>query len=129
MDLQGKVVAVLEEQKFNGKNGEIIKHGFVVETSGEYPKKVAFDVIDSGEKDKWGKMKEQVVVGNDVSVSFDVSSREWQGRWFTQANAFRVMPLGAGATTQQAPQSPVPNAEPVPVSAPVQTGNAEVLPF
>lgn len=129
MDLQGKVVAVLGEQKFNGKNGDIIKHGFVVETSGEYPKKVAFDVIDSGEKDKWGKMKEQVVVGNDVAVSFDVSSREWQGRWFTQANAFRVMPLGANATTQQAPQSPVPNAEPVPVSAPVQADDATPLPF
>lgn len=127
MDLQGKVVAVLEKQKFNGKNGEIIKHGFVVETSGEYPKKVAFDVIDSGEKDKWGKMKEQVVVGNDVAVSFDVSSREWQGRWFTQANAFRVMPLGANATTQQVPQSPVPNAEPTPVSAPV--ASEDVVPF
>lgn len=127
MDLQGKVVAVLGEQKFNGKNGDIIKHGFVVETSGEYPKKVAFDVIDSGDKDKWGKMKEQVVVGNDVAVSFDVSSREWQGRWFTQANAFRVMPLGAGATTQQAPQSHVPNAEPAPVSAPV--ASEDVVPF
>lgn len=127
MDLQGKVVAVLGEQKFNGKNGDIIKHGFVIETSGEYPKKVAFDVIDSGDKDKWGKMKEQVVVGNNVSVSFDVSSREWQGRWFTQANAFRVMPLGAGATTQQAPQSPVPNAEPAPVSAPV--ASEDVVPF
>lgn len=127
MDLQGKVLAVLSEQKFNGKNGEIVKHGFVIETNGEYPKKVAFDVLDSGDKNKWGKMKEQVVVGNDVSVSFDVSSREWQGRWFTQANAFRVMPLGAGATTQQAPQSPVPNAEPAPVSAPV--ASEDVVPF
>lgn len=115
MELAGTVIAVLEERKFNGKNGEIRKHGFVIETSGEYPKKVAFDVLDSGDKDKWGKMQEHMTEGNNVSVSFEVSSREYQGRWFTQANAFRVMPLSGagGATNDNAPTSPVPTSAPV----------------
>lgn len=123
MDLQGKVLAVLDEQKFNGKNGDIRKHGFVIETSGEYPKKVAFDVLDSGERDKWGKMQEQVVVGNDVAVSFDVSSREWQGRWFTQANAFRVMSLSGVGTSASGSPSPTP----APISAP--TTQEDAVPF
>jgi len=128
MELTGTVVAVLGEQKFNGKNGEIRKHGFVIETSGEYPKKVAFDVLDSGDKDKWGKMQEHVVDGNNVSVSFEVSSREYQGRWFTQANAFRVMPLSGAGASAQATQNQASNAEPIPASAPV-VQNEGVVPF
>lgn len=118
-EITGKIVYVLPEQTLNGKNGEIRKHGFVIETSGEYPKKVAFDVLDSGDKDKWGKMQEHVVVGNSVSVSFEVSSREWQGRWFTQANAFRVTSLSGAGTTASGSSSPTP----APVSAPTTQDN------
>ena len=120
MELTGKIIAVLDEQRFSGKNGEIVKNSFVLETNGEYPKKVAFTVIG---EERWQKMG--VAVGREVSVSFDVSSREWQGRWFTEASAWKVVSLG-GVSASVAPAA----APPVMVEpASEDNGGGDGLPF
>lgn len=31
MEITGKIIQVLPEQRFNGKNGEIVKNAFVIE--------------------------------------------------------------------------------------------------
>ena len=97
MDLTGKVISVLEEQKFNGRNGEIVKHGFVIETGGQYPKKVKFDVLGA---DRWERMQHSVSDGADVQVFFDVESRQWKESWFTSCNCYRVSAVGGGVQRQ-----------------------------
>lgn len=87
MDIQGKVLQVLPEQRFNGKNGELVRNSFVIEVAnGNYPKRLKFDVL---KEESWKKMG--VRVGANVQVSFDIDSREWNGKWFTSLNCWRVV--------------------------------------
>lgn len=111
MELQVKVISVLEPQSFESKkNGNTyVRHTFICETSGQYPRKIAFTVMGD---DRFNQMG--IVVGGSYNVSFDVESREWQGRWFTEASAWRAQRIdGDGAqvqqqSQQQEEQSPIP---------------------
>lgn len=71
------------------------KRNFVIETAGQYPKKVCLQLFGD-------KVNECPNVGDEVKVSFDVDSREWNGKWFTQLNAWKVELQGASAPAQQA---------------------------
>lgn len=102
MDITGKVIQILPEQRFNGKNGEVVKNQFVIEHGGQYKKKAVFSVLG---EDKWKQMN--VVQDADVQVSFDIDAREWNGRWFGELMAWRVQNVNG----QQ--QSAVPNGKPV----------------
>ena len=57
------------------------------------PKRVAFDVLG----DKITEFNLQV--GEEVTVSFDINAREFNGKWFNSVNAWRVVRQGG----QQAP--------------------------
>lgn len=87
MEIQGKVIAILEPQRFvSSKNGnEYVTTVFVIETPGQYPKKVAMKVMG---EDKFKQMG--IVMGGTYNVSFDVESLEWQGKWFTECQAWRT---------------------------------------
>ena len=111
----GKVVAVLPEQRFSGKNGEIVKNAFVIEWQDNgYTQKLCLDVIG---EDKFEKMKNAVKVGYDVLCKFSVSSREWQGKFYTTATCFYCASVGGQQQTanndpshavQTAQQAPAP---------------------
>ena len=127
MEITGKVISILEPQKSTSKKdgSEIVKHFFVIETQGQYPKKIAFSVLG---QDKFNQMG--LVVGGTYNVSFDVESREWQGKWFSDVSAWRAIRTD-GQQSTQAPQpaaSPVPNAQPAPAQD-AQGEKADDLPF
>ena len=111
MDITGTVIQILPEQRFNSKNGEVVKNQFVIEHGGQYKKKAVFGVLG---EDRWKQMN--VVQGADVQVSFDVDAREWNGRWFGELMAWRVQVVGSQQQTQQpfvpasspAPQTQIP---------------------
>lgn len=100
MEIQGKVIASLEPQRFvSSKNGnEYVTTVFVIETPGQYPKKVAMKVMG---EDKFKQMG--IAIGGTYNVSFDVESREWKGKWFTECQAWRTQRVdGAQEQTPQA---------------------------
>ena len=105
MELECRVVRVLDAQKFSGKNGEVVKYGFVCEYGDKYVKQVVFDVFGD---ERWSLLSPLLVVGNPVRVSFDLSSREWNGKWFTSASCYRVD--GVQGSTQVNQSTPVSNA-------------------
>lgn len=124
MDLTCKVVSILPEQSFTGRQGEFVLFGFVGETQGQYHKKVKFDVLG---RDKWEKLSPFIVLGSDVQVFFDVSSREYNGKWFTQCDAYRVSVIAAGASATAQASSVAP---PAPVQPSVSSADApDALPF
>lgn len=124
MERTAKIIQVLPEQKFNGKNGEIVKNAFVVEwTDNGYTQKLCLEVMGA---DKWEKMQKAVAVGNEVLVKYEATSREWQGKWFTSCSCFYCSNVGGQQQTQtqsntQAPQQPT--------SVPQQSNNEDGLPF
>lgn len=126
MEIQGKVIQICEPQKFNGRNGEFSKFGFVIETIGQFARKVHFQVFGD---ERWASMAIQL--NEELNVSFDVSSREWQGKWFTSCDAWRVL-----RNTQQANATPpvAQQAQPAPqaqtqTSQPTSATSNDDLPF
>jgi hypothetical protein len=112
----------LPEQKFNGKNGEIVKNSFVIEWQDNgYTQKLCLEVMG---EDKFNKMKNAVAVGNEVLVKYEATSREYQGRWYTSCSCFYCANVGGQQQTQshaQAPQQPA--------SEPQQSSNDDSIPF
>jgi hypothetical protein len=110
-----------------GRNGNPWKvQPYVLETLDQYPRKVHFEVF--GED----RIKQNPCdVDQLVTVSFDIESREFNGRWYTSIRAWRIQ---QGDTTQAAAQ-PAPAAAPVaaapaaPAAAPVEAAPANVDPF
>ena len=108
MERTAKIIQVLQEQRFNGRNGEIVKNAFVVEWQDNgYTQKLCLEVMG---EDKFEKMKKAVVVGNEVLVKYEATSREWQGKWFTSCQCFYCSNVGGQQQTQtqqttQAPQA------------------------
>ena len=93
MEVSGKIAQLLPLQQGTGKNGVWKKQEFILETSGEYPKKICFSLW--GDKIDQSPLKEGVA----VKVSFDVESREYNGKWYTDAKAWKVEGAGTASSS------------------------------
>ena len=122
MEISGKIIAVLPTTSGEGKNGTWRSQDYVLETADQYPKKVCFNLFG----DKIDQFP--IAIDDQVNVSFDIESKEYNGRWFTNIRAWKVdknsSTAGTGSSvTQQA----VVNAQTF--DATPQTGNGSDLPF
>ena len=107
MEVSGKIIQVLPEQggvgKTSGKEWKL--QAYVLETQEQYPKKVHFEVF--GED----RIKANPCQLDDiVTVSFDIESREFNGRWYTSVRAWRIQQgivEAAAAPVAAAPQANV----------------------
>ena len=87
MELQGKVIAVLEARSGVSKatGNTWMTQDYVVETHEQYPRRMVFNVF--GED----KIKQfNIQQGEEINVVFDINAREWQGKWFNDIRAWRV---------------------------------------
>lgn len=84
MEISGKIIAILPLQTGQGKNGSWRSQDFILETGDQYPKKVCINLFN----DKIDKFP--LVLNEAVTVSFDIESREYNGRWYTTARAWNV---------------------------------------
>jgi hypothetical protein len=119
MEIKGKIFQLLPEQSGEGKNGQWRKQDFVLETLESYPKKICIS--------SWGDKIDQFSIKQDevVTVHFDVESREYNGKWYTDVKAWRVdRNIGNDAST-----GPIPMENDVP-PPPVDFGEMDDdLPF
>jgi hypothetical protein len=108
MEIEGKITQLLAEQTGQGKNGQWRKKEYVMETGDQYPKKVCFNIW--GDKIDQFKVKE----GDAVKVFFDLESREFNGRWYTDVKAWKIE--SQGASTSELP--PLPDGPPMDIPPP-----------
>ena len=107
MEIIGKVIQVLPLQEgTSARTGQpwAIKT-FIIETLENYPRKVAIEIFGSQRIQDNPCDVDQV-----VTVSYDLESREFNGRWYTSVRAWRVQ---QGAV-QAAPLAPQGGAAPAP---------------
>lgn len=99
MEIIGRVIAVLPVVTGTSCRGNAWqKGGFVIETLENYPKKIHFGVF--GEE----RVARIPNIGDIAKVAFDIDSHEFEGRWFTNINAFRIELAGStNSVTQQQP--------------------------
>ena len=117
MEISGKVVAVLAAQEGVSRAGnEWKKQEYVIETEEQFAKKVCFQIFGA---DKIAQANIQQ--GEKITVSFDIESREFNGKWYTNISAWKVARAEGGHGD---------TAEPVQPSGVVypQTGEAPEFP-
>lgn len=91
MQLKTKLIKILPLQTGTGRNGEWKKQDIVVETLDQYPKKICVSI--------WGDKLGNVALTEQqvYLIDFDVESREYNGRWYTDVKAWRIQPENAAA--------------------------------
>ena len=87
---------------------------FVVETQEQYPQFVKFQLVQ--EK---CELADSYNEGDRIRVHFDLRGREWQGKYFTNLNAWRMEAADAAAAT--AGSSPQASSSAAPAPAAVTT--------
>ncbi|MBO7609097.1 MAG: DUF3127 domain-containing protein [Muribaculaceae bacterium] len=111
MEINGKIIQKLPRQSGTSKAGNAwSKQTYILETINEtYPKKVAFDFFGEDRINQFDAICE---IGNLVTVSYDIESREFNGRWYTDIRGWKAVPYEAQAVPaqQSAPQPAAPAA-------------------
>lgn len=129
MEVSGKVIAITPIESGNSKAGRAWSKRFIViETQEQYPRKIAFTVFG---EDRIRQFESNAALNDMVRVSFDIDSREYNGRWYTDVSAWRLERADAAAAPAPV-QTPAPGSPaagfPAP-PAPVAPAADEDLPF
>ncbi len=101
MDITGKIVKILPLQTGQGKTGNSWKkQEYVIEYGDQYPKQVCFNL--------WGDKVDQYALteGEVVVVHFDVESREFNGKYYTDVKAWKVDKGDAATAAATNPSGP-----------------------
>src|SRR5690606_337485 len=114
MEISGTVVSLLPLQSGQGKNGTWKKQEFILETPGQYPKKVCLSL--------WGDKVDEnrLSPGDKITASINIESREYDGRWYTDVRAWKIQK----STQDQREMAPPPDQSFMPDS-----NSSDDLPF
>lgn len=136
MEITGRLIKILPENRGESARGPWVRGGFVIETDGEYPRQVAFDCFGEDRV----AMVNNTPMNSPVIVSFTPESREFNDKWYTNLRCSRIqtyvpgqMPTQAGGYA--ATTAPYPAGMPGAVSgnyapaAPAQPAQAPAAPF
>lgn len=102
MEIKGTIIQALPEQSGISKAGNAWKkREYVLENNeGQFPRKVCFTCFGDAAD------RIQLQPGQHVTVHFDLESREYNGRWYTEVRAWRAdveAPAAADAPAAAAP--------------------------
>ena len=82
-EVEGKLHKIFPAEN---KSGSFQAREFVIEVeSGQYPQMVKFQLV----QDRCGLI-DDYSEGDMIKVHFDLRGREWQGKYFTNLNAWRL---------------------------------------
>ena len=114
LEIEGRIAHKLNVQTGTSSRGAWSKQAFVIEyQEGNFPTQLCMNV--------WGDDKvrelDKYQVGDKVKISFNLSSREYNGRWYTDVRAWRIEPAGQ------------PQAAPVQETYVQQTGGYQAAPM
>lgn len=107
LNITGKLIQKLPLLSGTSKTGNNWqKQEFVIETIESYPKKICANL--------WGDRIDQLNafnIGDLITISFDLESREFNGRWYTDVKAWKIalpaaMPQTPGAAVAAPPSAP-----------------------
>ncbi|HNF47966.1 MAG TPA: DUF3127 domain-containing protein [Chitinophagales bacterium] len=84
MEIKGKITQLLPMQTGEGKNGVWRKQNIIIETDDRYPKQVCITL--------WGNVLDELnpEVGSMLSGEVELSSREFNGKWYTDVRLWRI---------------------------------------
>ena len=122
LELEGTLAQKLPVQSGNSARGPWAKQEFILEyPDGNFTAKACFTAWGQDKVQDLGKYQ----VGDKVKVSFNLKSREYNGRWYNDLQIWKIAP--AGAQPAAPVQQPAPQAKPAPQAAAWQQAPAPTL--
>ena len=134
MEINGTIIQLQPLQSGEGRNGPWKKQDYILQTNEQYPKKICFNF--------WGDKIDQfnLQVGDNIKLSFDIESREFNGKWYTDVRGWKAEKAASSASAAEgapAPEAynapappPPPPADNFPFGSPGDNGdNGNDLPF
>jgi len=119
MEITGRIIEILPAQTGTSQKGEWKKQSFILETNDQFPKKVCIETWND-------KIPISVDPSKTVKVYFDIESREFNGKWYTNVKAWK-MDI-AGNTNSQPDNFPPPSGSYTEPSTPDYEPDSD-LPF
>jgi hypothetical protein len=99
MQVKGTLLQILKLESGVSKAGkEWQKQDFVIETNEQFPKKVCFTLF--GDKIS---LINGISEGSEIEVFFSVESRDFNGKWYHNINAWKIESGSAGNAPRNFP--------------------------
>ncbi|MBR1569154.1 MAG: DUF3127 domain-containing protein [Bacteroidales bacterium] len=110
LELEGTIRQKMAVQSGTSARGQWAKQEFILEfPDGNFTSQACFTA--------WGQDKVQELdkyqAGDRVKVSFNLKSREYNGRWYNDLQMWRIAPAGG-----EQPAAPAPSYQSAPAQAP-----------
>lgn len=101
--IQVKAVQLGTMTEGTGQRGAWMKQELIVQTLEQYPKTICVSVWNDAAK----FVRSSVTQGATISIKLEISSREFNGKWYTEVTG-RDIQILAGAQPQQQAPAPTP---------------------
>lgn len=129
MEITGKVVKLGGLTEGTSARGPWRKQDLIIETDEQYPKTVCLTC--------WTNQIDEIQAmtpGQLVKAQIDISSREFNGKWYTDVRVWRFDPVTATAPAAPAAQAAHPTPSAPPAGGPEEffgpdSNNGDDLPF
>lgn len=113
---EGKIHKIFDAEQ---KSASFQAREFVIEVAdGQYPQMVKFQLV----QDKC-TLVDNYSEGDAVEVEFDLRGREWNGKYFTNLQAWRISRAGEGGGDSGGGQAQAPTATAAPAAAPAASSD------
>ncbi|MDB9964204.1 DUF3127 domain-containing protein [Vicingaceae bacterium] len=101
--IKGRIKTILDVESGTSKAGKgWRKQSFVVDTGAQYNPDVCFGVFGDEKIDMLAKFNP----GAEVEVAFNVSSREYNGKYYHNIDAWKIDPTGSQGAGGNTPPPP-----------------------
>ncbi len=107
MEISGKLIKKMPVQSGSSDRGTWSRQDIIIETPGQYPKSVCISL--------WGDRVNDAVKYNEgdlLKISFDIQSREYNERWYTDVRAWRIEKERTAAPAETASYQSAPTPAP-----------------
>ena len=108
MEIIGKVVRLGNLTEGTSARGPWRKQDLIIETEEQYPRTVCLTC--------WTNQIDEIqkfAPGQTVKAQIEISSREFNGKWYTDVRVWRFDPVGAAAPMGAPAQAPQPVQQPM----------------
>ena len=111
LELEGTLRQKLGVQQGMSARGQWAKQEFVLEfPDGNFTSQACFTAFGQDKVAELGKYQ----VGDRIKVSFNLRSREYNGRWYNDLQIWRIAPAGEAQPAAAAPAYAAPSAPQAP---------------
>ena len=123
MEITGKVVRLGTLTEGTSARGPWRKQELIIETEEQYPRTVCLIC--------WTNQIDEIqrfAPGQTIKAQIDITSREFNGKWYTDVRVWRFDPVGAQPTAAPAPQPQQPMQQPMMHQTPPTTPSQDFYP-